>query len=245
MNTSLSVSGAPVVTVPMINAWKGAERCRNCGIRDVVLFSDLQQEDFALIHEPIEEIRFGAGEVMYRADEPAESAFTLREGLVKLVRYLPDGTQRIVRLLTRGDIAGLETVLDRRYEHTAIVLEPVEICRIPAGVLRRLNRETPRLHHQLMARWQKALSSADAWITELSTGPAKQRVARLLIRQAKNCGRDGLHLLGREDIGAMLGITTETASRVVAQFKREGVIREVGRGLYQADLDGLRRQAGE
>lgn len=234
-----------MVTSPVVSAWKGAERCRNCGVRNLVLFSDLEQEDFALIHEPIEEIRFDSGEVIYRADEPAESAFTLREGLVKLVRYLPDGTQRIVRLLTRGDIAGLETVLDKRYEHTAIVLEPVEVCRIPAGVLRRLNRETPRLHHQLMARWQKALSSADAWITELSTGPAKERVARLLIRQAKNCGRNGFYLLGREDIGAMLGITTETASRVIAQFKREGVIREVGKGLCQADLDGLRQQAGE
>lgn len=226
------------------NTGTHTERCRSCGIRDSVLFADLRQEDFALIHEPIDETRYDVGAVLYRTGEPAAAAFTLREGLVKLVRYLPDGTQRIVRLLTRGDVAGLETMLDKNYEHTAIVLEPVEACRIPTGVLRRLNRETPRLHRQLMARWQKALSTADAWITELSTGPSRERVARLLLRQAENGGQAGFHLLGREDIGAMLGITTETASRVVARFKREGVIREASGGICRADLAALRREAG-
>lgn len=223
---------------------RGTERCRSCDMRSSVLFADLQPEDFALVHEPIEETRFGSGEVIYRAGETANAAFTLREGLVKLVRYLPDGTQRIVRMLTRSDVAGLETILGERYEHTAIVIEPTQACRIPTDVLRRLNRDTPRLHTQLLRRWQKALSSADAWITELSTGPAKERVARLLLRQVENCGQEGFHLLGREDIGAMLGITTETASRVVAQFKREGVIRDVGGGLCRAEVAALRRQTG-
>ena len=30
---------------------------------------------------------------------------------------------------------------------------------------------------------------------------------------------------GREDMGALLGITTETASRVMAEFRRRGLIQ--------------------
>jgi CRP-like cAMP-binding protein len=165
--------------------------------------------------------------------------FTVRSGLVKLVQYLPDGTQRIVRLLNQGDVAGLEAVLGNDYQHTAMILEPTSVCRIPVSIIARLNQQTPRMHRQLMTRWQKALSEADAWLTELSTGTAKERVARLLIRQAEATGEEGFHLLGREDIGAMLGITTETASRVIADFKRSGLIRTGDGGRVHADLDGL------
>ncbi|MGB0721854.1 MAG: Crp/Fnr family transcriptional regulator [Gammaproteobacteria bacterium] len=220
-------------------AWNGGERCQNCGVRHLVLFADLEQSDFSLIHEPIEEAAFDSGTTVYRASEDAHSVFTIRSGLVKLVRYLPDGTQRITRLLKQGDVLGLESVLGDRYDHTAVVLDRAEVCRIPRAVIRRLNAETPRLATQLMARWQQALSDADSWLTDLNTGTARERIARLLLRQQEANPDSAFHLLGREDIGAMLGITTETASRTVAQFKREGLIRDQGSGRVMADVDAL------
>ncbi|MGB7931294.1 MAG: hypothetical protein WCH04_03585 [Gammaproteobacteria bacterium] len=70
-------------------AWTGPPQCRQCSIRDLVLFADLRHDDFQLIHKPIDELRFGVGEVIYRpADHPAH-VFTVREGLVKLVQFWP------------------------------------------------------------------------------------------------------------------------------------------------------------
>ena len=39
--------------------------------------------------------------------------------MVKLVRDLVDGTERVVRLLKAGDVAGLEVAIGSRYKHTA------------------------------------------------------------------------------------------------------------------------------
>jgi CRP-like cAMP-binding protein len=50
-------------------------------------------------------------------------------------------------------------------------------------------------------------------------------------------------LFGREDMGALLGVTTETASRFVAEFKRQGLVREVGANLFDCDLDALKTLA--
>lgn len=192
-----------------------------------MLFADLSHDDFSLIHKPIDELSLAVGETLYQAGAPFDRVYTLREGLIKLVQYLRNGEQRIVRLLKQGDVAGMEALRGQTYEHTAIVLQPISVCRIPVEVVQRLNLDTPRLHRQLMARWQHALNEADAWLTELSTGSARVRVARLLLRLTDCCSDKLIYLPSREDLGAMLAITTETASRVIARFKRGGCLQEL------------------
>lgn len=218
-------------------AWQGTANCSDCGIRDLVLFADLTEPDFNLIHLPIDEIAFDVGATLYSAGSDGTTLYTIRSGLVKLVQYLPDGTQRIVRLLKNGSTVGLEAILGQAYEHTAIALQPTQVCRVPRQVVERLNRETPRLHTQLMQRWHAALRQADDWLTELSTGKAPQRLARLLLQLAETDGC--VSLFSREDVGSMLGITTEHASRTVAEFKRNGVLTEIGQNRYRCDMEQL------
>ncbi len=207
------------------SVWKGPEQCRECGIRNLVLFADLEHDDFELIHKPIDEISIDAGVTIYHAGDEANFVYTLREGMVKLSQSLPDGSQRIVRLLKQGDVIGLEATMSKAYQHDATTLEPIKVCRIPLPVIDRLSKETPRIYNQLITRWHNALNTADTWLTELSTGPAQARVARLLIRMADCHSDNSFYLPGREDIGAIVGITTETASRVIADFKRMGCIQ--------------------
>jgi CRP-like cAMP-binding protein len=224
-------------------AWQGPPQCRECGIRDLVLFADLQLSDFRLIHQPIKELVVPPGEILYHAGVDADSVYTVREGLLKLVQYRPDGNQRILRLLEQGDVAGMEALVGQRYQHEAVVLEQVSVCRIPVAVVERLSRDTPRLHHQLLSRWQRALRDADTWLTSLSTGPAPVRVARLLIHLAEARPDHSCFLPSRDDIGAMLGIASETASRVTAELKRKGWMREFDARHVQVDLDALREMA--
>ena len=226
-------------------AWKGLASCHGCGVRDLALFADLTRDDFDLIHLPIDVLLFPAGAPLYHLGDDPTALFTVRSGLVKLVRYLPAGSQRIVRLLRRGDTAGLEVVLGQAYTHTAIAVHPVLACRIPQGVIQRLSNETPRLHQQLMRRWQEAVDRADAFLAELGTGGARARVARLFLTLAGEGGGDECDFFAREDVGAMLGITTETASRMVAELKRQGVVSELSPNRFRCDVEALRTIADE
>jgi CRP-like cAMP-binding protein len=221
------------------SAWQGPPQCQRCAIRHLVLFADLDREDFGLIHQPIEELRLAVGEALYRHKDAPEYVYSVREGPLKLVQYLPEGRQRIVRLLRQGDLAGMEALLGRPYQHSALVLDTLSVCRIPAAVVRRLERETPRLHDQLMDRWQRALAEADVWLTELSTGPARDRVARLLLRLVDSTSGKTCQIPSREDIGAMLAISTETASRIIAELKRGGQIQELENNRVCVDVQAL------
>lgn len=220
-------------------AWTGVADCKNCAIRNSVLFAGLDEAAFDSIHRPIDQITYQPGAQIYAQDDDASSIMTIRTGLVKLTQYLPDGNQRIVRLLCSTDIVGLEAVVAPRYEHTAVALHTTQVCRIPVDTVRELSEARPHLYRDLMGRWHRALNEADRWITEFCTGPARSRVARLLIWLAER--NDGLNceLFSREDLGALLGLTTETSSRIIAEFKRQGLITESRTNVFNCDMQRL------
>ena len=207
------------------SAWNGAERCKHCGIRNLVLFADIEQEQFDTLHLPIDDIEYEPGHRLYLQGDDLRFVYTIRSGIVKLIQRLPNGDRRIVRLLGQGDLAGLESLEGQAIDHDAITMDHVKVCRIPKSVIEQLRLNSPVLHDALLQRWQKALSSANKWITRLSTGNSKERVARLLLLLDETSMDDTFFLPTRDDMGAMLGITTESASKATAEFKRKNWLK--------------------
>ncbi|MBL8355161.1 MAG: Crp/Fnr family transcriptional regulator [Delftia acidovorans] len=224
-----------MIPIKTESAWRGTADCRACGIRDMVLFADLREEDFALIHAPIDDLEYAPAQSLVRAGDTATSLYTVRNGLVKLVRNTLDGRQRIVRVLRSGDVIGLEALMGPVYESDAIALTPVKVCRLPLQVIQRLNRETPRLHQRLLERWHRSLKEADDWLADLNFGNARQRLAGLILKMRAEHDPELSTLFSREDMGAMLDLKLETVSRTLNAFAREGLIEpmdKIGR-LYR------------
>ena len=217
-----------MIPIKTDSAWRGTADCRNCGIRDMVLFADLNDDDLKLIHAPIDDLAYAPGDTLLHMGEVAGCLMTLKVGLVKLVRNMPDGRQRIVRVLRPGDVIGLEAMFAPVYESEAVALTSVSVCRLPVEVIHRLNRETPRLHERLMAKWHQSLKEADAWLADLNFGNARQRLAGLILNmsahQPEAAGEGHVLLFSREDMGAMLDLKLETVSRTLSAFIREGVV---------------------
>ncbi|MCG7898437.1 MAG: Crp/Fnr family transcriptional regulator [Candidatus Thiodiazotropha lotti] len=232
-----------VKIVSFKEARDGVADCLKCSLRESVLFADLKEEDFEKLHDPIDQYTLPVGSTLYHSGDKGDRMYTVRTGILKLVQYLPDGSQRIVRLIRSTDITGLECILGEPYQHDAVVLQETEVCALPVRVVDNLSKENPALHLELLNRWQRALKEADAWLTELSTGSAKQRVARLLLRLVKDTHESQCSLFAREDMGAMLGITTETASRTIAEFKRQSLLIETAPNQFLLDTPNLHRIA--
>jgi CRP-like cAMP-binding protein len=212
-------------SIAINQAWNGAEKCQQCRIRELVLFADLQRDDFDLLHKPIIDYIVQTGETLYQEKQAPKFVYTIRSGMIKLVRYLPNGNYRIVRLLQKGDLAGIEALNGSAYLHHAIVLQNTSVCQIPIEDIENLNQNSPHLYKQLTARWQKVQNDADIWLAEFTVGHSKKRMANLLSYLTTSNTNDCFYLPGREDIGALLAITTETASRIIAEFKRLGILQ--------------------
>lgn len=177
--------------------------------------------------------------VLFCQAEVGEHLFSIRRGWVKLVHADSNGTNRIVRLMGAGSLLGLE-LLDqdqhRSYLHGAIACGDVDLCRIPVATMRRFSEAHPELSGYILQRSQQHIDAADAVITDFSTGHLLQRIERVLSFFSQHMSQNGrFRLLSGADMAALVGVSEESVSRVIASFKRQGrLVRRDGLFEYHA-----------
>lgn len=185
-------------------------------------------------------------EFLYHEGGLCDTVYFIVGGVVKLIIHLPNGSARIVRLHKAGSVLCLNGLFDRRSEHTAVALTEVTTLSLPIGAVRRLRHRDPLAYAGLLERWYRHLHDADTWIAQFSTGPIRSRVARLVafLSDFAGDGLDGtVQLLTCLEMGSMLGVTSESVSRVLAEFKRRDILISGSGGedkTYVVDLERLR-----
>ena len=101
----------------------------------MVLVADLDESDFSKIHAPIDDLDYAMGAVLAQEGERATGLFTLRSGMVKLVRTTSDGRERIVRVARQGDVLGLEALVHGKFDTDAVALSAMSVCRRPLDII--------------------------------------------------------------------------------------------------------------
>lgn len=188
-------------------------------------------------------------EVLYHKGDRIERVILIRQGLVKLVSYLPNGRARIVRLHGNNHWLGLEGLVEPCFEHTAIAICGVDAMQIPLKTFQRMQQDDPGQFYQVMRQGYEDLFQADRWIADFSTGEIKPRVARLLEYLAEleyGQPRDRIELLTVNEMAEILGVTPESVSHHIAAFKRAAILMKDGdplHDLYQLDVARLQQEA--
>jgi CRP-like cAMP-binding protein len=220
--------------------------CAACEVRGSALFGVLDDDGLDRIHTRIASLDLAPDAPVYGRGSDGAAMFTIRAGMVRFERFTERGDRRIVRLAGRGDLIGQEALLQRPYADEAIACTPVQLCRIPTALVDELGDDLGEsrspLMRELMSRWQQALDDAEAWVADLSSGPVRRRVLRLLLRLAEHVDAEGcIWLPRREEIGAMLDMTFETASRQVSRLRREAILDLSAGRRARLDVEALRR----
>lgn len=206
----------------------GKGQCTNCHIRHLSIFADLSTEQLGEICDFSPTITtYSAKESIYYQGDFPNNAFTLRKGMVKLVKNLPDGRTQIVRILKSGDLFGFDGFANQNYNQSAIALTDTELCHLPMAGLQSLRKTQPEIDKAMMNRWIQHLHNAENMMVELGAKKANERLASFLVNWGEE-DSDGWKKipLSRKEIGDLLGLTIETVSRFLSQWKKIGIIQE-------------------
>ena len=219
-------------------------KCLSCSIRPITIFSTLDAAEVEQIQafQPAI-IHYEANDIIYHQGMEARYAYTLRQGFVKIVNTLADGRSHIVQLLRAGDFFGFGGLSGADYKHSAIALTPLDVCRLPLADLLKLKQTHPKIEAEMTKRWLERLHRAESMLVELGTKKAAERLASFLLRWcAGNAPDTWVALpLNRAEIGELLGVTIETISRFLADWKRQGFIGESRGNIQILDAAGLRQ----
>ena len=207
----------------------GIADCVHCAIRKNTLFAHIEIKKHKDKLKKIFQFHYPKRSTLFNKADLAKDVFIIRKGLVKIEEVFEDGNSRIVRLINSGCVAGIETFLDndQHYDHTAIALQDTEVCRIPYSVLMKVRNEDPPFFVDVVNEWHENVKESDRVIISFSTGTLKQRVSRILIMlidQANQEKHNEIEMLCNDDIAALAGVTKESVSRVISDFKRKKLI---------------------
>lgn len=217
---------------PVKPAGRTVDACATCGSRVAGLCHRLDAsalDDFA---SDSQRFRLATKSTLFREGDPADRAYVLVEGVVKLSRLMRDGKQQVVGFRFSGDILGYGA--GPSYPFDAELLTEAHLCRIERPRLDALLRLYPQMERRLLDLCLTELVNTQEQLVTIGRRSAEARVASFLlgladVHRLRGVKPGELPLpMTRSDIGDFLGLTLETVSRCFAAFKRQMLIAEPG-----------------
>ncbi len=215
-------------------------------------FQDLSASDLEQVNSLFHEQDYQVDDVICLAGEPAEQLFVFADGRVRLLHHSLSGKNILLNLLTPGEFFGaLSGLGDEVYPDTAQAQYASCILVISRDAFRQVIQRHPGVAAKVIEIMAGRLRAANERVHLLSILPVEGRIASVLLMLSDKFGEKqaiGLLLqvpLSREDLAGMTGTTTESASRVMSQFQKDGLVRS-GRGwVAVVDREGLQAIAGK
>ena len=191
-------------------------------------------------------VKLPRGDALYRQGEQGDSMMVLLTGSLKVTSITAEGRELVLGFLKPGSLIGEIAALDGR-ERTAnvVAMEAVEAVAIYRRNLLPILRANADAMFALLAGLCGRLRATNA-LLESQTLEAGARVADGLLRLANEHGQKSAKgtlidlKLTQRDLGGHLGLTRETVSRTLGDFREAGLIEIVGTAILILDGDGLR-----
>lgn len=189
---------------------------------------------------------FEKGDTLFREGEPGDSLLTVLTGRVKVVKTTARGTDVILEIFGPGDPVGAVAVYEARpYPASAVALEATTCIQIPQPTFFELLERHPTLVRGLLVGLTHRTMELTNRIAELSGGRVESRLARFLLKMAKDFGSaatEGTFIplaLSRQELADMMGTTIETTIRIMSRLSKDNIVLTERGGFLVKDVDTL------
>ena len=223
--------------------------CTDCPVLKGILFRGLTPEQISRLGCVFRPARYRRNQILYFEGGSAQHVFALHTGLVKVVKSLENGKDRITRVLFPGELLGLEALTEQTYPLTAVTLRDCEICAASREEFLEFLHANPDIALGMIRFLVGEVTRVRTQVTDMSFKDARMKVATLLLSLVHTEVEGPLqaHALtlpfSRQEISEILELSPETVSRTLSSFRREQVLEARGRKLSIQDVGKLQHAA--
>lgn len=211
--------------------------CITCQTRHKSLFCQLHQSELLQFDARKSCYYFNKGDVIFHENGHPRGVYCISAGKIKIAHTGADGKEQIVRMAKDGDLLGYRSFLSsQQYNATATALTDAEICFIPGEVFYEVLKGNNDFSMQIIQLLSIDLGKAEHTITDLAQKPVRERVAEALLFLKSTYGLEPDNatinvVLSREDIANMAGTATETAIRLLSEFRQDRILSFTGKKI--------------
>lgn len=226
--------------------------CERCAIRPLTCMADLPDSALADLAACKVTGLYRPRQVVFHEGTPATGLWVLCHGAVKVYQSDRFGREFILDVATPGALLG-ELALDDRatFAASAEALTEAQLSFLPRERLIRLLHGHPATAVRLVAALSQALAATRRKAGELALKRADARLAELLLRFADDAphatGGNGPRRIrlaySRRELAEMIGVSTETAIRLLGKLRRHRLISTGDGDVVILDRERLARLA--
>ena len=215
-------------------------------LQHIALFKGLTDAQLVETVKAARRRKFGKDEYLYMQGDLADAFYVLIEGRIKMSQVTVEGQQVILRYVAPGEAFGIiAAISEAEYPASAETVDDSEVLAWDQAVIRGLMVKIPAIALQALKIQATRIREFQDRLRELSTERVERRIARALLRLARQTGKktnEGVLIdmpLSRQDLAQMTGTTLFTVSRTLSQWESKGLIKSSREKVIIAFPHGL------
>lgn len=224
-------------------------QCEGCPVRGQGVICELPPDALADFQRAGVVAVYKPRQVVFSEGTPAMGLYVVCQGAVKLYHSDRFGREHILEVAGPGALLG-ELALDdgQTISVSAETLTESQLCFLARERLVTFLQKHPAMGIRVVAALSNELAAARRKVRDLALKGAESRLAGLLVQLARANGDavSGQRLqlrYTRREIAEMIGVSTETAIRLLGKLKTRRAITVDHRDVTISDLDKLTKLA--
>lgn len=169
-------------------------------------------------------VQVARGRTVIEADSTSSHIYKVTDGVLRVVRILPDGRRHIARFLQQGDFFGLSELAEQ--DSSVEAISDCALTRYARKDFDAILDSDAAAGCQLFRLMCRQMEASNRLLLLLGRKTASERLASFLLSFARSASahqRDQqIYLpMSRGDIADHLGLTIETVSRLITKFRTQ------------------------
>ncbi len=220
-------------------------KCESCIVKEFNSLKSLTRDELLRVSACKTGKIYRKGQVIFQEGETLNGVYCVKDGVCKLTKLSENGKDQVVKLVVKGGILGKRSLVsDESANLSAVALNDMEMCFIPKSEIMADLQKNPSFTIDVLKTMAEDLKNADNSLVNMAQKSVKRRMADILMYVQDNFGNDSEGylsiVLSREDYASIVGTATESAIRILSQFKKEGLISTAGKRIKIEDANGLK-----
>lgn len=196
----------------------------------------LSAEDFQRYLNEKKVFSYNKGDTIFEDGETAKGVYFIKKGTAKLSKQGVYGKEQILRFIKEGDLIGYRSLLcGENLQAKGEAMTEMETTFLPADFFLHLLEVDPKLSFVMLQKIAFELGESSNTVTFLAQKTVRERLAEILLLLEQKLGTDPEGFikisLTREEIANIIGTATESAIRLISEFKQDGLIEVEGRNI--------------
>jgi len=218
-------------------------RCKDCIVKSIPA-GKLTTEQLNILNSNCARISFKKGENIIKQGAFTTNIVYIKSGLVKEHMKGPNGRDEIMKITRAPAYIGVPSVMGgRNHQYSCTALEHTSVCFIDLHIFNELLLTNSYFSRELILNLSRDLLEHFTRCVNKTQKQLHGRLAETILYLAESIYlSDSFSLsLTRAELGAFIGTTRETVTRILHEYTENGLISIQGRNFKILNKDRLQR----